>query len=429
MQSASTTAACLVTVGANHRTSALAMRDRLFVDAETMPAVLDRIRQRGITQAIVISTCERVEVSVIHEDPDLAAERVAAVLADHAGCTPSELEPHLRTLMGEAALRHLLRVAASLDSMVVGEPHVLGEIKACHRVAQARGMTGPELEAVLQAAYAAAKRVRTETDIVRRPVSIAAAAASLAEDVHGDLGRRTALVVGAGDLGTLIAETMVTAGLRTLLVTHPVPARAEIAAAAFNCHVVAFADLDRELASADIVIGALGTRRHVVTEAMVKASLRARRRRPIVLIDAAIPGDIDPGVDRLDDAFLFALDDLERVALRGRSHRENAAPAAEAIIDAAVADYARTHAGRRAVPVVRALHHHFEEVRRQAVADAAGDADKATRLLVRRLLHEPSEQLRALAAESGADTGRFRALQRAVVRLFGLTDRNGEDRE
>ncbi|MBK8908400.1 MAG: glutamyl-tRNA reductase [Rhodospirillales bacterium] len=429
MHPASKAAACLVMVGANHRTSALAMRDRLFVDAEAMPTVLGRLRERGIPQAIVVSTCDRVEVSAIHEDPDLAAERIAAVLADHAGLTPSDVGPHLRTLVGEAALRHLLRVAASLDSMVVGEPHVLGELKACHRVSQAHGMTGPELEAVLQVAYAAAKRVRNETGIVRRPVSIAAAAASLAEDVHGDLRDRTALMIGTGDLGTLIAETMVTAGLRHLFVTHPVSTRAEAAAAAFNCHVIAFADLSRELARADIVIGALGTRRYVITETMIKASLSARRRRPMVLIDAAIPGDADPGIDRLDDAFLFALDDLERVALRGHSHRQSAAPAAEAIIDAAVTEYARTRAGRQAVPVVRALHEHFEAVRRQAVADAAGDADKATRLLVGRLLHEPSEQLRAVAADCGDDTGRFRALQQALVRLFGLHGRNGENRE
>ncbi|MCW5699193.1 MAG: glutamyl-tRNA reductase [Rhodospirillales bacterium] len=420
---------CTLVVGANHRTSSLAIRDRLFVALEAMPAFLCRLRDEGIAQAIVVSTCDRVEIPAIHDDLEAAAQRIVGVLARHAETSPADLQKHLHILSGSAALRHLFGLAASLESLIVGEPHVLGQIKASHRAARDVGMTGPELESVLQSSYAAAKRVRTETSIAERPVSIAAAATSLAQDLHGDLDDRIGLVMGTGDLGGTIAESLTCAGLGHLSITHPIMSRAESMATALNCHVTDFADLARELTRADIIVGSLGARRYSITDDLIKASLKARRNRPMFIIDVAIPGDVDPAVDRMDGAFLYTLDDLERVALKGKALRENEVLAARRIIDDAVADYLRDHAERQAVPMLSALHGYFEDVRQQTVADAGDDVEKATRLLTHRLLHGPSEVLRAIAANEGDGEAGLASLERALARLFGLQGRDREKRK
>ncbi len=193
-------------------------------------------------------------------------------------------------------------VTAALDSLIIGEPQILGQVKACHRMARDAGMSGSELEALIQAAYGAAKRVRSDTAIGQRPVSIAAAAAQVARDVHGDLGRAACLLVGAGDMGRMVAENLLAGGVGHLTVAHPTEARAQAMARALDCNVASFEAL--RLEGADIVVTALGGRRHLLSADMVSAALRRRRRKPMFLVDAAVPGDIDPAVNRIDEAFL-----------------------------------------------------------------------------------------------------------------------------
>ena len=310
---------------------------------------------------------------------------------------------------------------------MIGEPYVLGQVKASHRAARDAGMSGKELEAVLQAAYGAAKRVRTETAIGERPVSTAAAAVELARGVHGDLGRCGGLLVGTGDMGELVAEALLAGGLGHFVVVHPRAGRAEAMARTLNCHVAPFEDLARALADGDILVTALGARRSIVTAEMVKAALKSRRKRPVLLVDASIPGDIDTAVERLDGAFLYDLNDLEGVAMRGRASRENEAGAALDIIDDEVARFLRGRAARAAVPTLTALRRHFEAAREAAIADAAGDAEKATRLLINRLLHGPSEALREIAALGSEGATDLRGAERALNRLFRLGDSAPED--
>jgi glutamyl-tRNA reductase len=350
-------------------------------------------------------------------------------MAAHAGLPPEELNGALYVLSGADAVRHIFTVTASLDSLVIGEPYVLGQIKASHRAARDAGMSGRELEAVLQAAYAAAKRVRRETAIGERPVSAAAAAVDLARGVHGDLGRCGGLLVGAGDMGELVAEALLASGLGHLVVVHPRPGRAEATAQTLNCHVAPFEDLARALADADILVTALGARRSIVTAEMVKGALKRRRMRPVLLVDASIPGDVDTAVERLDGAFLYDLNDLEDVAMRGRASRENEARAALDIIDDEVAGFLRGRAARTAVPTLTALRRHFETAREAAIADAGGDAEKATRLLINRLLHGPSEALRKIAALGSEGAAELGTAERALNRLFRLGDRSREDDE
>ena len=359
-------------VGANQRSSSLMIRDRLFLDVGTISGVLRDLRGAGVSEAMVLSTCDRTEVQAIHHNGEAAARAILEVLARYGELSPDELQGQLYILTGEEALRHIFTVTAALDSLVIGEPHVLGQIKASRRIARDAGMTGNALETVLQAAFGVAKRVRRETVVGSFPVSIAAAAVELARGVHGDLDRCTTLMVGTGDLSELLAKAFLSSDLGHLVVTHPQASRADILAQVLNCHVSPFPNLAETLPTADIIVTSMGSRRHVLTRDMIKAVVKARRHRPLLLIDLGIPGDVDPLAERLDDAFLYDLNDLESVAMKGRANREKEAGKALRIVDDEVAAFLRGRAERDAVPTVTALRQHFEAARRAAVADARG---------------------------------------------------------
>ena len=414
-------------VGANQRSSSLTVRDRLFVDFGVMAEFLRELRSSGIHQALVISTCERTEVQAIHDDHDWAFGRIIELMSRHGEMTPEDLKPQVYARSGEDAVRHIFAVAASLDSLVIGEPHILGQIKASHRISREAGMSGNALEVVLQAAYGAAKRIRRETSVGSYPVSVAASVVELARGVHGDLDGRGGLLVGSGDLGEIVARALMSSGLTHLVASHPTASRADAMARALGCHVAPFENLMETLPASDIVVTSLGTRRHVVTREMVKAALKSRRHRPLVLVDLGVPGDIDPSVERLDDVFIYNLDDLERVAMRGRETREKEADAALRILEEEVAAFLRGRAERHAVPALMALREYFEAAREAALVDAGGDPGKATRLLVNRLLHNPSEALRDLAGQGATGMMDLREMENALNRLFGLGRGPGEN--
>jgi glutamyl-tRNA reductase len=417
--------AALVVVGASHRSAPAALRDRLFVADADAPAFLRKLAAEGVAEALVLSTCDRVEVHAIHDDPSAAASAIVAALAARIALDPVSLAPQLYQHVGTEALRHVFDVAAALDSQIVGEPQVLGQLKSAHRLAAAAGALGPALEIVLQAAYGAAKRVRSETAIGERPVSMAAAACQLARDIHGDLSGATALLLGDGEMGELIAGQLHAAGLRRLLVAAPVDARAAAVAERLECHVVPWDELGARLADAEIVVAGLGGRRYVISAELMGDALKRRRHRPVFLVDAAAPGDIDPAVDALDEAFRYDLDALERVALDGRDRRGQAAAEAAAIVEAAVTAFVRSRTERAAAPTIAALRAHFERVRREVLETGGAEpAEELTRRLVNRLLHDPSEALRDVAANAGAAgadqaADRERA-ERLVRRLFRL---------
>lgn len=422
-----------VAVGANHRSSVMALRDRLFIEADALPTFIERLRAAGVKQGVVLSTCDRIEVQAAHPDPAAAARIILAALAAHGEVGAAELEGQTYTLVDEDAVRQAFAVAGSLDSLVVGEPEVLGQVKDAYALSREIGFSGPEMDALMQAALASAKRIRSETAIGRRPVSIAAAAVEVARDIHGDLGGRRGLVVGGGDMGEIITREMQAAGLKDLTVVHPNERRAEAAARTFGCHAAGLEPLVERLAGADVVVASLGQRRHLIGVEAVREALRLRRRRPIFLIDAAVPGDVEPAVNDVDGAFLYTLDDLERVAMQGRSVREREADNARRVLDEEVGVFLKARAERAAVPALAALRRAFEDARVAALKDAGGDADKATRLLMNRLLHAPSEALRALAVDSGAGGDRLdmRAAERALKDLFGVAvapPDNGDDK-
>ncbi len=411
-------------VGANHRSSSMMLRDRLFVEDDKVPAFLDSLRRSGISQAMVISTCDRVEVQAIHADNAYAVKSIRSIMADYVGLDPADMDGQIYELSDEQAVRHIFTVPSSLDSLMIGEPQVLGQVKAARRMARDAGMVGAELEAVLQAAFEAAKRVRSETAIGQKPVSMATVAVQLAKNLHGYLEKCSGLLVGAGDMGELVASSFISAGIGHFTVTHPNEARAETLAQSLDCHVATFETLSSALAEADIVLASMGTRRHILTADMVTSSLRKRRHKPVLLIDAAIPCDVEPAVNRIDEAFLYDLNDLEQVAMEGRANRESEAVAGWKIIDEEVAGFLRRRSERVAVPTLSLLRAHFEAERERALADADNDAEKATRLLVNRLLHGPSKVMRLTAGAAGHENDKndWYDVERTLRRLFLLED-------
>lgn len=411
----------LIVVGANHLSSSAETRDRLFMAEAGIRQFLDGLKEAGIAQGVVLSTCDRTEIEAIDPDPRRARKTIVAGLARHAGIGESTLARELYTIEDEDAVHHVFSVVAALDSPVVGEPNIAGQFREGHKLAQQAGMTGRELDAVLEAAYRAAKRVRTETTVGHGPASMASVALRLARDIHGDLSRCTGMLIGGGEMGVLIADQLFAAGLDAMTVSSQVPARAEMLARRWRCHHASLVDIGRLIDDADIVVSSQASGRHLVTEDMIRANLAVRRRRPVFLVDAAVPGDIEPGCSALDGAFLYDLDDLEALAFEGLSAREAVVAAAREIVDREVETFIQDQASREVTPVVVALREHFRRVRDQVLAEAGGDADAATRLMMNRLLHGPMEGLRQVALTEG------RAEAEALVRrLFGI---DGGDRE
>ncbi|MGY8990558.1 MAG: glutamyl-tRNA reductase [Rhodospirillales bacterium] len=410
-------------VGANHRSSSMGIRDRLFVEDADISGMHKKLQARGIYQALILSTCDRTEVTVIHRSGDDTATRIIEALAEHADVSIAELANQLYVLSNVDAVQHIFQVAASLDSLVIGEPQVLGQVKAAHRLSRTCGAVGSDLEALLQSTYETAKRVRTETNIGEGPVSLAAATVQLARDLHGDLQHCNALVVGTGDMGSLIAISLRDAGLQQITLTHPTPFRVEGMARDLNCHVAPFEQLADQLIEADIVLAAMGRRHHTMSAALMTGAIDKRRHKPVLLIDTSLPGDIEPAVSRLDDAFVYDLNDLEHLAVTGRADRQNEAEKATAIVEMGVRRYMRHCAEQTAAPVLTLLHQHFESERQLALKNASQDAEKATRLFMNRLLHMPSEVLRESAADEVVTLEGWRSVETAVKRLFGLNIR------
>jgi glutamyl-tRNA reductase len=414
----------LVLVGASFRTAEPALRERLFLDEVAAARLTDAVIRHGCAEALVLPTCDRLEIYAVTE----AAQPVAALVADMATLfevAPDALASQIYRLEEAEAEQQLFAVAASLDSAVPGETQVLAQLKDAHRRAQVAGAIGPLLEPLLQAAYGCAKRVVSETALARHPVSMVAAARNVAQRLHGDLAAASALLIGLGDMGLLIADALRSAGLARLAATHPNESRASGLARELGIAYRPWAELADALAGADIVIAAMGIGRIVVTRPMVETALAARRRRPVLLLDTAIPGDIEPGAGEPADAFLYGLEDLDRLAQDGLSNRQEAAEAARALVAEAASLYRRDRAARGTAPALARLRDRFEAARSAVLASHGDDAAEATRRLLNRLLHDPAQALRALAGTPEAAEA-----ERWLTTLFGETpQREDEERK
>lgn len=416
----------IAVVGANHRSSGAALRDRLFVTESMAPEVSQLLQKDGVENFLLMSTCDRVEVQMAHADPVTGAAVARDVLAKTANVSLEEIEASTYCLSDEAAVRHLFAIASSLDSQVIGEPQVLGQLKECYRLAEEAGRLDSLLSRTLQHGFRVAKRVRGETEIATGVVSLASAAVSVARNLHGDLGDKHALLFGLGDMGELVGEQLRAAGLSSFgLMAHS--QRTEVEARGRGYQFEPIEKLDGALARADLVVCANGTGRIELELPPLQAALQARRRRPILVIDTGIPAEVDAQAEALDDIFLYTLNDLEQVAMQGRSHREEASAQAWTIVDDEVASWQQRELERDAAPLVTGLRAHFEAVREEILNETPGiSAEEATRRLLNRLLHGPIEKMRRdLSAISHNREETVSEIEHAIAKLFyeGDTDK------
>lgn len=396
----------LVAIGIRRENLGAPLRERLLPADRLAPVLLDRLAAAKIGQALLLATPERCEVYAFNAAPAQTVSTLTALFAELAGLPRDSVASALESRVGGEAVRHLFIAAAAHDGSPAGEEPVLAALESAHRAAAARGLVGRELEAVLAAAYAAAGRVRNEAAHAAQPVSMAAAAVQAAIDLHGGLGGCHALLIGAGDMGQLLADEMARAGVKQLTVVHPNEPRAALIARQHQCHYRPWSELEPALAAADIVLSALGAGRETITAAAVRKALRQRRLRPMLLVDAAVPSDIETAVGDIEDAFRYDLEDLERIALGSRSKRAAAADAGRAILESELEAFLRRSATApgSAAPASAALARLrgiLEAERRHALAQTGADADDASRVLIERLLQRLSDRFDALAAEIG----------------------------
>jgi len=385
------------------------LRERLQGDEADVFRLLMRCRDIGLDQAMAIVTCDRCDIWCSVDSATTSVQgQIAALLAEAADLDIAEIVPRLHQASGEAGIRYVFAVAASLESTVIGEPQVLGQVKAAHQLAVKAGMTGPDLDQVLGAAIQAAKRVRQETTIAAQSVSMAACVASVVRQMHGEFTALNGLLIGDGDMGELILEHMRGVGLQRWTVLHNNDRHGRAWAEREKVHWRPYAELPQALMAADLVVAAQESSRELISLELVKAALKARRRRPILLIDTAVPGDISREVSDLYDAFLYTLDDLEHLAMSGRQQRHDATDEAWAIIDQALSGFGAQLEQRQrateAAPLITELRHSFEAQRQEILAAADGaDVEEVTRRLVNRLLHQPSVALKQSAVDPAAE--------------------------
>ena len=430
----------IVLVGLNHRTAPLQVRERLAVSDETisrvLPALLDRT---GATEGMILSTCNRTEIlaagrsdphpssSDPHPSPSDSLLKGCAVLRAFCDlCGQSEVPPDdaVYEYQDEDAVRHLYEVAAGLDSMVLGEPQIFGQLKQAYSVASECGATGLYVNKALHGAFRAGKRVRAETDLAAGAVSMAYVAVVLAAKVFGNLSAHRALVIGAGEMAEAATMHLSEQGVVDLFFSNRTIEKASALAQRFNGRMVPFERVCEALAEADVVISSTGAPGYVLTDADFHGMMAKRHTRPIVLIDIAVPRDIDPAINEHDNAFLYDVDSLRQVADENLERRKRAIPEAQALIEQELQSFSRWRATLQVEPVVKLLHDRFERVRRCEVEKNARrfcdkeseDLDKMTRAIQQKLLHRPTKVLR----QCDPETEEGRRVVEIVRDLFDL---------
>jgi glutamyl-tRNA reductase len=400
----------LVLVGLNHQTAPVELRERLAVPEERLPELLARLATLpGVAEACALSTCNRVEAVVAAVARD-CADRATRALLDWQGVEPGLVAASLYRLEEEAVARHLFRVAAGLDSLVLGEPQILGQVKAAYGVALRAGTAGSELNRLFHSVFRVAKRVRSETGLGAQSVSVGHAAAALARKIFDDLSAKRVLVLGAGEMAEITARHLVASGVREITVTNRTHERAVALATALGGRALAFAALGEALRAADIVIASTASPGPLIDAATVADFMRARRQSPLFFVDIAVPRNVDPRVHQLPNVYLYNVDDLQSVAAEGLSHRQREATRAEQIVAEEVEGFLRRTCTRAVVPTVVALRRRFEALRRAELERASGglgdltpaqraQVDRLLEDLVAKLLHAPTATLKRLAEE------------------------------
>jgi glutamyl-tRNA reductase len=418
----------LLVVGISHHTAPLDVRERLAFPAQLQPeALADLASQPGVAEAVLVSTCNRTEIYFRGDDP-LAASNWLESEAVKAGLT---LQGHLYSHSEEAAVRHAFRVASGLDSMVLGEPQILGQVKQSVRTAENIGTLGQTLNRLFQRTFAVAKQVRSETALGAHSVSMAAAALRLAQNLFGDLAKTKIVFIGVGEMVELAATYFVAQRPQSVVVANRTLARGEELAERLGGEAIALGELPARIAEFDIVITGTASTLPILGKGLIESALKARKRRPMFIVDFAVPRDVEVEVASLDDVFLYTIDDLGQIVQQGAENRRAAAADAEAIVDREVVLFREWQGARAAVPAIVELRRRAEEYReielaRAKVRLARGDdpalvLEALAKGLANKFLHHPSQAL-SRAGESERE-----ALARAIEILFPEPD--GPERE
>jgi glutamyl-tRNA reductase len=424
----------LFLLGVSHRTAPVDLRERLDFSSRDLGAAVEAIAARpSMAESVVLSTCNRSEIYVASPDPVQARDQLVTFLSDYHHVPPDAFEPHLFALENSAAVAHLFRVAAGLDSLVVGEPQILGQVKDAFQSAADKHCVGPLLRHVFRWSFGVGKRVRSETALGEGAVSVSFAAVALARKIFGRLTGRRVLIVGSGEISTLTAQHLRSQGVGEIVITSRTYAHADALASEVGGTAVPWDGMLQALGSADIVLTATGAPRPIITRAQLEAAQgRHRRSLPLFIIDVAMPRDVEPSVGDIEQVFLYNVDDLQSIVQENLSRRAAEVKRAESIVNEEVTKYMAWQRSRGAVPTVVALRQRFEAIRRAELQrldgklgalppEARARVDEVTRLIVEKLLLEPTEQLKSLPDEETQA-----AYTEAVSRLFKLHDSEGD---
>jgi glutamyl-tRNA reductase len=417
----------LLALGVSHKTAPLDLRERLsLTEGRAVSALRELTDAAGIHEAAAISTCNRTELYLIVSDPVEAESTALGVLTRQADIRPTELLGHLYSLRSAEAARHLLRVTAGLDSMIVGEAEIQGQVKRAYELALVEGGTGPILNRLFRGALTAGGRAREETGISEKGVSIPSVAVELARRALGDLSDRRVLMVGAGETAELVAQALVARGVDTVFVANRHYDRAIGLAQRFNGSAVRFEDLPEQLLAADIVVSATNSPHHIVERDGLEQVMKTREGRPLLAIDIAVPRDIEPACREIAGVSVHDIDDVQQIVERNTSGREAEARRAELIIESELDRFNRWLAALEVVPTIAALRERGDEVVRRVMTENEsrwqdlGEADRErleamAKAIASRLLHEPTVRLRRAAGDDEAYN-----YVSALRELFGL---------
>jgi len=412
--------------GLNHRSAPVEVRERLAFDERSLPGALRVLRQRpGVVEGMILSTCNRVEIAVSSED-DAGERAIDEFLAETRQVSSDWVRPYLYTFVDRDAIQHLFRVAASLDSMIVGEPQILGQLKAAYALAKNEGAVNGFMDTLLTRAFNVAKRVRSETDIGANAVSVSYAAVELAREIFGSLKDKKVLIVGAGKMSESSARHLKRCGVSHMFVTNRTKERAEEMAEAYGARIVDYTTIRSFLPEVDIVLTSSGAPHYIFTAQDIAKAIEKRRNRPVFLIDIAVPRNIDPAANGLDNVFLYDIDDLQRVVANNSAARLHEAEDAEQIISEEVERMLSRLKTRDVVPTIVSLQEQLESLRLGEIARVRGklgpltpDQEQAlealTRGIVNKIAHGPISELRRQASQP--EGAQFITLVRKAFRL------------
>jgi glutamyl-tRNA reductase len=417
----------IIVLGLNHKTAPVHIRERVAFPEQSIQQPLRAVRGLpGVREDMILSTCNRVEIAAVVEGREEGAAAIRRYVAEHHQVPEGELAPHLYLHSGPEAVRHLFRVASSLDSLVVGEPQILGQVKDAYQYAREAGAVGAVLDRLLKKALSVAKQVRTETEISRSAVSISFAAVELAKKIFGEVEGRTAMIIGAGEMGELALRHLVSGGIREVLVANRTFEKAVDLAREFGGSAVRYEELFDQLVIADIVISSTGAPHFIIKGEDVKRLMARRKNRPMFFIDIAVPRDIEPSVNDIDNVYLYNVDDLQAVVAGNIKERRREAEKAEGIVEAEVGTFQKWVASLQVVPTIVQLRESVDAMRRaeleKSLARLSHLAEKdreqvamLTQSLVNKILHSPLTVLKE--SSQTAEAGTYLEVAR---RLFNL---------